>query len=889
MMDKQMRRFSKTLITSSLLLALSACGGKSTEEHVATARQLIDQNQLDTAIIELKNAIRQSPSDGQTRLLLADTYFSMGETAFAEKEYEAALRFGQDANVIKGRLARLLFVQDKFEEVMKLEVEKSLAAEIQSQILVLQALANYRLQDDVVGNELVDKALQVSENSIYSQLGSIVKEASKNPKVAVSELQTLTANNPDLSEAQLYLGFIATTTSQYDVAIQAFKKHIDIFPLAHQVRLFLANVLIRNANFTEAEPEVSKVLKLAKEQPFANQLMATIKFNAQQYDSALSHMEKAIQNGINSESNRLIAGLSAFQLEKYEQSHNHLLSLKDSLDNSHPAKKALAITQLKLGYGNEADSTLSELENLAEEDNQLFAAASYELIKAGELDKASQSLKRLNTSGDDALSLTQAGILKLSLNELDGIANLEKAIAIDSDLPIAKVALASAYIQSQQFNKALQLGNSWITEEPNKVDGYNLVALASVRLNKESAATQAFRKALDVDPSNIPSLMYFASQDMANNNPQKASAALATLLDSNPDYVPALIMNYRAMKSLGNTKQALNRIATASEGSDKDPRLTLLLAKANYSEGNYNEALKVLDNYEPQKGQSQRNYWLIKVNSYTKLNQNKRALESVRQWTLAEPKSEVAWLRKVEFEESVHLNNDALTSAKNGLIHLPESVRLRLIEANLLVSFNRSKDAQKSLNKLDKATRELPFAQKVQGNIYALDGNYIDALPLLLNGYQTAPALRNASLVYLTYKSLGRRDDGIDFLETHLAQSERDTGTRLLVANEYLSFDTNKAKSHYLKVIDIEPRTPLALNNLAYLYTEEQNFNKADEYASKAVELVPNSPQILDTAATVKLALGDKKSAVSLLEKAHSLAPDDKGIKANLDKAKSTI
>ena len=67
-----------------------------------------------------------------------------------------------------------------------------------------------------------------------------------------------------------------------------------------------------------------------------------------------------------------------YQLKNYEQAYNYLAPLKDQLNDNHPAKKILAVTELALGYNTQAQDTLMEVENLSEEEREDRAMFAYE-------------------------------------------------------------------------------------------------------------------------------------------------------------------------------------------------------------------------------------------------------------------------------------------------------------------------------------------------------------------------------------------------------------------------------------------------------------------------------------------------------------------------------
>ena len=108
-----------------------------------------------------------------------------------------------------------------------------------------------------------------------------------------------------------------------------------------------------------------------------------------------------------------------------------------------------------------------------------------------------------------------------------------------------------------------------------------------------------------------------------------------------------------------------------------------------------------------------------------------------------------------------------------------------------------------------------------------------------------------------------------------------------LVLKIYIGFEPSKAIPHYKEILRTNEEDITSLNNLAYLLHQEGTLDTADEYAERAVKLAPENPNILDTAGSIKIALGEKKQAMTLLEKATALAPANLEFKKHLDMAKS--
>ncbi len=78
-----------------------------------------------------------------------------------------------------------------------------------------------------------------------------------------------------------------------------------------------------------------------------------------------------------------------------------------------------------------------------------------------------------------------------------------------------------------------------------------------------------------------------------------------------------------------------------------------------------------------------------------------------------------------------------------------------------------------------------------------------------------------------------------------------------------------KAEANYRRVIELEPRSYIALNNLAMLLVgQNKQLRDAHDYIERAIEIVGPMPQLLDSQALVVLAQGHPKHAVLLLEQA---------------------
>lgn len=86
----------------------------------------------------------------------------------------------------------------------------------------------------------------------------------------------------------------------------------------------------------------------------------------------------------------------------------------------------------------------------------------------------------------------------------------------------------------------------------------------------------------------------------------------------------------------------------------------------------------------------------------------------------------------------------------------------------------------------------------------------------------------------------------------------------------------SEARQAYAEALRLDPKQTLALNNLAWMATEDRvDLDKALGWAQKAVEIRPQAPEFQDTLAQVYRAQGDKPRALAAAERAAALAPKD--------------
>lgn len=872
---------NKLTLAICVALSLSACSpNKTADEYIASAKAYTSNNQNPKALIELKNAIRSDMKNPEARLLLGSLYLQRGEAAVAEKELKKALMLGSSDITLIPKLLKSFELQGKNDESIELaDKYKDLPAEILPEILLYQALAYTRIGEQKKAIAAVSQANEISIDSVYSQLGNAYVEAeSSNIDGALSTLESILVTTPDFTEALFLQGQLWVIKKDFAAAIISFENYFKLSPADIKIRLYLANAYIKNQQFDEAEQHIDFILKIAPEHGLSNQLKGLVYYNREDYKQTLMHTEKAIQNGMNIPSNRVIAGLSAFQLKEYERAHQFLVTIVDKVPGNHPAKRVFAIVQMQLGYTEDAGETLSRFDGSASSDVNLFTSASFELMSLGKTDEAKLLLNKADDLvADDAEGMARIGILKLSMNDLDGMADLEKATQISPDSSVAKTALAGAYIQNKEFDKALALGEKWKKSQPEEVAGYNLVAKVLLLQDKIVAAESELKRALIIKDSNSLSILYFAAKAITESKPDESIGLLDKLLKTKPNHIKALALYYRAHKLTGNESIAINKVARSFSDNKNNPAYRLLYTRVLFIEQDFEKVIELLKNIDDKEAMSAL-HWGLLSDSYLNTKQSAKALITIDHWIDAKPQHRAAWLRKVSIQEKLSDFDGALSTVDSVLSFMPKDAQFNTLRCYYLIRNKQFNIAQTQIDNLDKDVKASYLVQGLQGQIWLTEGKYSQALTGLRGLHAKIPTAYNTSLVFVTLKGLKKEKDAFDFLARHVESKPNDFISRALLAENAVAYDKNLAKKHYLVLVGNKPNDLSVLNNLAWIEYELSNYRAADELSTRALKINNDNPQVLDTAGLIKLKLGNKTEAAALLKKANQLAPDDKVI-----------
>ncbi|MBU2879725.1 XrtA/PEP-CTERM system TPR-repeat protein PrsT [Aliiglaciecola lipolytica] len=870
-----------------VVLVMMGCSQKTPSEYIDEAEKAILQNDTESAVIVLKNALSSDPKNLRARFLLGSVYFKRGNSNSAEKELKIAFEGGYFKNeVLPLYLGTLNFLQRDDEIIQVVERLTGLTSETEAIAQVYKGLALFRKNEVSRAKLAIKRASELYPNSSYSRLGR-AHHALNDGEVtdALIILEELLAEDPKFMEAVLLQGQLSMQQRDYATAIKDFTEYVEQKPGDAQGNFLLIDALLRNEQYDKAESLTVDLLKKLPDNPQLNEFRGIVEFNKKEYSAAKTSMEKAISAGSNSPTSRLIAGVSSYNLQKLEQAHNHLAAVQNVLPDSHPAKRLFAEIQLRLGYSTDAAQTLGGMGSYDLNDVTLFTQAGFDLIKSGDDSKARKMLELAKkTEPTNAEELTRVGILKLSLKDDSGKENLITAIELSPEMETARLVLAQAYVSEGEYELAVGVAKNWIAFAPEQITAYNLLAEIYEVSEQNQLAEQTHNEILKLAPNNPASLKFLAELAKQNGNEDKALSLLKTAAQNNPEYVQGSFDYFIEASRQGKDEQsqALDLIKSMYEKQPDDLMKQLNYARALVFNVEPQKALSILENIKPAKDMPLF-FWKAQADSYLALNKPTDALNVYSRWQQLEPKRRDPWTGAIYINDGLRDFTGALDTVKRALGYHQDDPELKVMEIHYSLMNGNVLVAKRLMNSLPEQIKSMVTVKGINGQILFAEGKIKESLPLLEESYNASLDGRFAILIAKAKANLENADTAIDFLEEHLAKRPNDVNVRGRLAESYMDIQPEKAIEHYEMIVKFLPENIIALNNLGWLYTQAGNSKKAVDYAQKAVALRPENPKLLDTLGVALLEDGQIKRAIEVSKKAFDIEPSNQSYRIHYE------
>ncbi|GMM73351.1 hypothetical protein MTsDn5_33040 [Alteromonas gracilis] len=862
--NKLIKRTTLAVMLTSALL--SGCSEKSMESHLADARNYASQQQLDAAIVEYKNAIQKAPNAAEPRFELGKLYLQQNNFAAAEKELNKAMDLGHPVSQVIPLLS-VAYQQSGAENALA-EVDyraEGMTAVESAEVGFYKLQALMQLGKTEEAQALLADLSTLDTSSVYKGLiDSYVFVLDNDMEGALAATEALREQAPTNKDVLQQLAKIYLQNGEPEKAAEVYGVYVSQFPDDVTSKFAYAALLIEIRDLEKAAPIVNDLLTLNENHPLLNTFKGIIESANENYAKALEHLEIAVQNGRSDQVVRLVAGFSAYQIQDFEAAQRHLTMVASSLPDNHPGLRMLADSMLQLGENDEALEVLARVEGEQGIDAALFSKASYQLLKDGNVVGAKQMVEKSEAVSATAEDLSRLGVLQLSLNDIDGLVNLEEAVEKAPESVTSQATLLRAYIATNQLDKAKVAAKEWHEQSPETAAPLIYLGNIATAEGAYQEAAQYLDKASGLSDAGNEVTYSRANLLVAEGKKENAIAFIRAFIDENPADVQALALWFALAAEEGDGNAVIAHTQTQFSKNKSDLKLRLLLARMYSINGQLDNTVSLLADVEGDESSPQV-FWNLKGQTLIATNNVKEATAFFDRWLSFYPQDKNAVLGKLLIVDSQKQFKQGLALTDKVLAKRPDA-QLTLLKAYFHSRLGQAKPAWDIINSTTDDVKALPFVRGIIARLHLIEKAPEQAVEHAKAAYDATPNSDNALLLVAALEMSGKKEQAFSFLEKHVGAHNNDVQSAMLLAERQIRSDRKAAIDTYEQVLSKTPDNFVVLNNLAYLAFEDGELKRAEELAKKAVSLQRENADAVDTLAQIYIAKGDKEAALALYE-----------------------
>ena len=863
-----------------MLLLLAGCSRThSGDQLMKEANQYIAKGETKAAVIQLKNALQQTPSNGAARLMLGRLYLDSEDVLSAEKELRRALELGVKPGDVMPSLAKALLLQGQYQKVL----DEAKADEHQPELQSLRGHALIGLGRSSEARELFQQVL-VHDPDAASALLGLARLAMQEGKYADALALTdkALAHAPEDTDAWRTKGDVLRMLSRNPEALLAYQQLLKLHPTRLQAHIDIANLHIQSAKFDAARKELSIARQVSPNNLMLIYTQGLLDFREGKLASAQEKLQMVLRTAPDHLPSNLLMGAVLRGQGSDAQAQPYLRKFLES-NPGHPyASKLLASVLVNTGTPDQALAIVEPLLDGHQKDLEMMALAGEIYMRLKQYPTAASYFEKATVLAPQAAMLHAAlAMSHLGMGENSrAIAELEHATSLDAKSLRAGVLLVMSLLKNKDYDHAL-VAVQRLESQGNNPMVQNLKGGVQLMRRDPLAARASFEKAISYDPLFLPALDNLTQLDLNDKQPEHARSRLETAWAKDKKNID--LMTALAALAITQHQTVLARSWLERAVQEHPDALEPSLRLANYYAAR-KEVAKALVLTQKLMATNATNPEVVALLAtlHTRSGNSDAALDNWEKLAVLEPDSVEVQLRLAEAHNATGDGDGALQVLNKALAMQADSPQVQIALVRLLMAQRTYPKALQTARSFQKARSDAPLGYKLEADVLMAQQQIKPALVLYQKAYDMQPSGALLVPLHSALVQAGKSAEARSRVQKWLDGHAADLTTRLYFASSLMAEKDYPASIvQFEQAVTLAPGNVMALNNLAWLY-QQQKDPRALGVAEQAYQLAPASAPVADTLAWMLVEQGKLERAIPILRQAVSRAPGNADIRYHL-------
>lgn len=814
-----------------------------------------DRQDLDGAVVQLRNALQQDKSNLAAHLLLGRVLLAANQPKAAEASLEEALRQGVSREEVFPVLGQVYLRVGEPQKLLETIQLKSGGPQARAEIALLRGSAHAMRGATSSAMAEFTQAKQLDPTAAGPWI-SEVPLLLRNSEVAAAQASALKATElaPGNAQAWQQLGTVQQVQGLNQRALESQERALKLQPKLVDALVSKAGLLLSLNRQQEAKTLLQQMKADKVRDPRAALMRSFIAQEEKQPELArqenleTTELVDAMPAAARAQNDAsLMAGAIAHRaLGNRERTREYLDTLLSRSAKHVPARLMLAEVLLEDRQANRAASLLEGVLRDAPMNPQALMLMGSTHLARRQYDLAGEMFDRAMRVGGGAQAQRELGLAQLGSSQVRAAqTNLEKVFAQNPSDLRAGIELAVLHARSGNRAKALQVAEAVVAKDPRNPAMLNFLGNIKGRLGDNAGLRQAYEQALAIDPSYRQVLINLTQLDIDEGRFDPARKRMGELLKRDSSDAEALFLAGQLEQRARRPQQAEDLWRRADGTQTKDPRPGLALAELKLSQRKVAESLEVSRSLA------------------TRFPESIPVLHLLAQAQLASQQPAAA-----------------RTSLQQAAKYGGFDTRALVATAKLQMAADDPQGASQSLRKALQARPNDLGALVAQVEVAARQGNAaeVDVAMRALNQHHAGQV---AALVTAGHVAMARRQTD-QALASYRAAYDKEPGphTALPLTQAHLAANQPaQALALMTEVAKRVPNDPLTLRSMAELQLLQGKLLEAKQTFSRLIELRPDDAEQMMSYARLLADLKDPL-ALATADKAVKLDPTDAGLAA---------